>query len=105
MRDVMLKSGYSTRNHKYWRSRGVKGPKPWPLIGNLYQVFLKPRCVYGLHNYKTYGKIYGYFDGNKPVLSVAEPELIRDILVKDFHKFVDRVGISLGHPIFERSLL
>ncbi|CAG2167624.1 unnamed protein product, partial [Oppiella nova] len=33
---------YNTRNHDYWRSRGVPGPKPQPFLGNLLEVFRKP---------------------------------------------------------------
>ena len=35
---------------------------------------------------------------------VAEPELLRDIFVKDFNKFVDRGLPPFGHPIFDRAL-
>ena len=36
---------------------------------------------------------------------VAEPELLRDIFVKDFNKFVDRGLPPFGHPIFDRNLI
>lgn len=39
------------------------------------------------------------------MISVGEPELIRDITIKDFNKFVDRGNVSFGDPLFDRSLL
>ena len=53
-------SSYSTRNYNYWSSRGIKGPKPWPLFGNIIQLFQKPQCLKLLENYQNYGKIYGF---------------------------------------------
>jgi hypothetical protein len=42
---------------------------------------------------------YSIFDGNKPVLTVADPALIKQILVKDFNVFADRYQIPGPHPI------
>lgn len=39
------------------------------------------------------------------MLTVGEPHLIKDIMIKDFDKFVDRGNMSFGDPIFDRSLL
>ncbi|CAG2111594.1 unnamed protein product, partial [Medioppia subpectinata] len=41
--------------------------------------------------YNTYGKIYGVYDSVRPVLTVAEPALVKQILVKEFHKFRNRM--------------
>jgi hypothetical protein len=35
---------------------------------------------------------------------VAEPELIKNIMVKDFHIFVNRQIIELDDPILDRAL-
>jgi cytochrome P450 family 3 subfamily A len=70
-----------------------------------YQRFQKPLCQYNLDNYRRFGKIYGIYEGGRPVLSVAVPELIRDICVKDFNVFVDRLHVSFGDPLFDRSLV
>ncbi len=36
------------------------------------------------------GKIFGVYELTNPVLFVSEPEIIKDILVKDFHIFPNR---------------
>ena len=46
-----------------------------------------------------------YYFGNRPVLTIAEPELIKAIIVKDFHLFPDRSPNRSTHPITSKNLL
>ena len=41
----------------------------------------------------------------RPALTVAEPELIKNILVKDFHLFTDRQKNRVLHPILSKHLV
>ncbi|CAG2178627.1 unnamed protein product, partial [Oppiella nova] len=55
-----------------------------------------------------FGKIYGIFEGNRPILTVADPELIKSILVTDFHLFNDKEANPLfhskAHPILATNI-
>jgi len=42
--------------------------------------------------------------GTRPILVVGEPELIKNMNIKDFHIFVDRNDITTGDPLSDRSL-
>jgi hypothetical protein len=42
--------------------------------------------------------------GTRPILLVADPQLIKDINIKDFHIFVDRNDLTSGDPLNDRSL-
>ncbi|CAG2169526.1 unnamed protein product [Oppiella nova] len=82
---------FSRRNaFNYWKDRHICGPKPIPIFGNLLSLSLKPRPLLELEWYKKYGKIYGLYSSAKPVLTVADPKLIKQILVKDFNAFRNR---------------
>ncbi|XP_054157192.1 cytochrome P450 6k1-like [Oppia nitens] len=96
---------YLTRNFNYWSSRGISGPKPIPVMGGSYQVFHKTIPELGWDNYQKYGKIYGTYMADRPVLVVGDPKLIKNIFVKDFHLFVDRNDWITYDPINDRSLL
>ena len=39
---------------------------------------------------KKYGKVFSYFEASRPTLWIADAQLIRTILVKDFENFIDR---------------
>jgi hypothetical protein len=59
--------------------------------------------IYEEHSDKPY---VGIFSFDKPILLIRDLELVKNILVKDFQNFMDRV-ISLDEkldPIFSRAL-
>lgn len=51
------------------------------------------------------GPVLGIYHGTAPVLLIAEPELVRQVLIKDFPVFVNRSPLNNDHPIFKNSLL
>ncbi len=44
------------------------------------------------------------FLGTRPVLVVADPQLIKDMNIKDFHIFVDNNDLTSGDPLNDRQL-
>ncbi|CAG2108956.1 unnamed protein product [Medioppia subpectinata] len=91
---------YYTRNFNYFTKMGVNGPKPVIIFGNLWELLFTSKDKLDIKRVRKYGKLFGIFDGNKPLLQIADPVLIKQILVKDFHMFTDRPLISnASHPI------
>lgn len=39
---------------------------------------------------KLYGNVYGFFSGKRPTLVVTDLDMVKQILIKDFHKFSNR---------------
>ncbi|XP_054157193.1 cytochrome P450 3A8-like [Oppia nitens] len=94
-----------TRNYSYWSSRSINGPKPLPILGTMWQMFQKPAFQINLDNRKTYGNLYGTYLGTRPVLVLTDPQLIKDVNIKDFNIFVDRNDlINFNDPIADRAL-
>ena len=75
---------------KYFEKMNLPGPKPWPLLGNIDQLFLYGIQETDMKMVKTYGKIYGYFEGNSPIIMTTDIKFIKSCLIKDFNSFVNR---------------
>ena len=83
----------------------LPGPKPWPYFGNLIEV----ARYGGLHKSfveyaKKYGKVYKMYMGRSPMITVADPEMLKHILVKDFEKFRNRPDFMRTNPPIESNL-
>ena len=80
-----------TRGFADLKKLNVPGPKSIPFLGN----FLEARKYNGTHlmylDYlKKYGKVFAVCLGGRPSLVVADPELLKQILIKNFPNFRNR---------------
>lgn len=103
---IALIAGFQYNNYLqgYWQRLGVKGPKPWPVVGHLLKLLLGNREYYEKLWVQKYGRIYGIYQGLKPRLVVADPEVIRQITIKDFDNFINHGGSSFENK-FQESFI
>lgn len=69
---------------------------PTPSAFDIYR-FSLPLHIHDQEIYNKYGTIVGVYEGLRPTLMIGDPELIRDILVKDFHNFPNHRAFNFGH--------
>ncbi|XP_059619104.1 uncharacterized protein LOC132263385 [Phlebotomus argentipes] len=78
-------------HYSYWQRRGVPGPKPTFLVGNLGPIVSQKEHVGVLSNkwYKEYSHLpyVGYFKSFTPAILIRDTELLKNVLVKDFSSF------------------
>jgi cytochrome P450 family 6 len=86
---------YLTRNFKFWQRLGVPYVKPTRFVGSLKECALlktnigeQLQRIYNEHSDKPY---VGIFSFDKPSLLIRDLELVKNILVKDFQNFMDRI--------------
>ncbi|GBM05294.1 Cytochrome P450 3A11 [Araneus ventricosus] len=96
---------YSIRNADYWEKRGIPYVKPvLPFFGSTFPMLLKPFHEIELERYQKLGPLYGHFEGSRPLLSIGDPKLIRDVLVKEFASFTNRRDVLSGNGIVDSML-
>lgn len=83
----------STSSYGKWRKLNVPCLQPVPLFGNTFRMFTNQE-----HKSVTFDRIYrafpdrklcGFYQMKAPYLMVRDPQLINDIMVKDFSHFTD----------------
>lgn len=80
------------------------GPRPIVPFGNLWSSGCRSQLERERHWQANYGNIYGLYYGTTPVLTVAEPALIRQVLETDFCSFSNRDSLSVDHEIWRSNL-
>nr|XP_053638108.1 cytochrome P450 9e2-like [Cherax quadricarinatus] len=91
---VMAAWAYSRWRHSYWSSRGVSTPPYLPFLGHMHKLLSssQSRWLYFDEVYQKFGgsTLSGLYELFRPVLMIGDPELLKNIFVKDFDHFVDR---------------
>ncbi|KAI7693642.1 Cytochrome P450 3A11 [Sarcoptes scabiei] len=88
---VLFSVLYAIQNHfyGYWKRRGIVSPPVIPFFGSFFHLS-KPLAIFLVENYQKYGKIHGIYQGLRPRLVVADPNIIKRIMVQDFNIFRNR---------------
>lgn len=54
---------------------------------------------------KKYGKLFGVYSGYDPQLVIMDNQLIKNVMIKDFHCFVNRQHINVLHEMLSNNLV
>ena len=91
---LLLGYWWLCRKWEYWKNQGIKGPTPSLPAGNFGAILsMKVHLLDWLTKlYQQFPEeqIVGIYSVHQPVMVVNDPELARQLLVKDFNHFVDR---------------
>lgn len=95
------------RRLNFFKDRGIPGPPPSFLSGNLSELIEKGSAKAFKDWMDQYGSVLGFFNGAYPTIIVKDPELIKKIQIKDFGSFHSRgitSAFSQSHPTNRHSL-
>ncbi|KAL8604082.1 hypothetical protein ACOMHN_024907 [Nucella lapillus] len=84
----------SYRSFTIFSKMGIPTPPPLPFIGNAVQ-FFKYGTIGAMKRFnEQYGKVYGMYTTNGPALVISDLDMLREILVKQFQHFPNRISSS-----------
>ncbi|KAK8735868.1 hypothetical protein OTU49_005354 [Cherax quadricarinatus] len=91
---VLAAWAYSRWRHSYWSSLGIPTPPSLPFLGHIHKQLslTQNRWDYFDEVYYKYGgaTFCGMYEIFRPVLMIGDPDILKNIFVKDFDHFVDR---------------
>ncbi|KAJ3645286.1 hypothetical protein Zmor_022952 [Zophobas morio] len=99
------------RPHKYWLEKGVKQGNPKFIFGDNWGTVLRKQSfaeliemVYNMCPNTRYTGIYQFL---QPILVIKDPDLIKQITVKDFDHFIDHPTLipADSDPLWGKNLL
>ncbi|XP_064613115.1 cytochrome P450 3A8-like [Liolophura sinensis] len=82
----------------------LPGPKPTVFFGNLIEVYKHGVIPTDMSNLKKYGRVYMSWTGRIPTIYVSDPDLVKQICVKEFQNFPNRAIHAPLSPL-QRSMI
>ncbi|CAF1405453.1 unnamed protein product [Rotaria sordida] len=95
---------YNLRTNNIFRRLGIPGPAPIPILGEMFNVMRKGLYANDVDLVRKYGKIIGIFDGTTPLILLSDPDLLRNVLIKDCNVFINRRNMDGVTGIMEYGL-
>ena len=97
---------YGYHSFSKLKTLNIPGPKPHAFVGNLPDV----KKAGGLHAFhlqclKKFGKVFTFCLGKKVSIVVADPEILKQIMVKEFPSFINRFTPAPVSSPFNKNVL
>ncbi|KAI4464070.1 cytochrome p450 [Holotrichia oblita] len=99
-----------SRHYNYWTDLGIKQRKQVYLLGDNATVFLRQESFFDLFRrlYDTFPneRYFGIYQGTLPTLIIKDPEIIKQVTVKEFDHFLNhRAFVPDGvDPLWSKNL-
>ncbi|XP_029831758.2 cytochrome P450 3A24 [Ixodes scapularis] len=95
---------YLARFRNHWKNQHVPHESYALLFGPMLKMLYQPFHDIDIERYRKYGKVFGIFESGRPSLFVADPKLVKRVLVKDFLLLPNRRTTKFLHPLLDNML-
>ncbi|CAG0895014.1 unnamed protein product [Cyprideis torosa] len=90
---------------KHFQKLGIPTkPGAWPIVGHMWGFWKTYIYRTEFEDIQRYGKVHGVYQGTQPCLRVADPELIKEIMITKFEDFTDHRKF-MEEPEYRRKML
>ncbi|CAG2110432.1 unnamed protein product, partial [Medioppia subpectinata] len=96
---ICIGQSYLRRKFTYWTRNGVPGSN-YPE----YEAYIGVHHDWTVELVKKWGRVYGTYTGFRRSIVINEPDLLRDIMVKDFNVFPNHKNFHMGSSKLSQSL-
>ncbi|KAK9752549.1 Cytochrome P450 [Popillia japonica] len=99
-----------SRHYSYWRDQGIKQARQVYLLGDNAFVFFGRESFFDLlkrlYDQFPNERYFGVYQGTLPVLTIKDPEIIKQVTVKEFDHFLNhRSFVPDGiDPLWSKNL-
>ncbi|CAF1289098.1 unnamed protein product [Rotaria magnacalcarata] len=95
--------------YRVWKNNiflriGIPGPARIPFLGEIINVTRKGMRTNDTDLIRKYGKVVGIHEGTTPTILLADPDLLRNVLIRDSHVFINRRSIEGVAGPFDHGL-
>ncbi|TSK38458.1 Thromboxane-A synthase [Bagarius yarrelli] len=101
---LLLLYWYSTSPYSVLQRCGIRHPKPAPFIGNI-MLFRHDFFQAQKDLINKYGRVCGYYLARLPMVVIADPDMLRQVMVKEFQNFPNRMIIRTAIKPMSDSLI
>ncbi|XP_037279003.2 cytochrome P450 3A8 isoform X2 [Rhipicephalus microplus] len=95
---------YVGRNRNYWKKQNVPQEDFSLIFGPAMRLLLRPFHENDTRRYQKFGRVFGIYEGSQPTLLVGEPELVKQVLVKDFPLLSNRRQLKFFDPLLDNMM-
>lgn len=106
----ILSAYYLLREFNFFKRNGIIHLPPIPILGSssIFTIFRWTsfsNFTENLYNFIPDAKYFGFYAATQPVFLLRDPELIKDMFVKNFEVFPNRRAFGdIDDPLFDKSL-
>ncbi|XP_046575593.1 cytochrome P450 3A8-like [Haliotis rubra] len=96
---------YGQWKNTFFHEYGIPGPHPEPYLGNIREIRKKGFREVLAEWMHSFGDVYGFYVGNTPTIFVKDLDILKEVSIKHFQDFPDRMFPDLNPGIVRHGVL